>query len=91
MLPPRGVSTAHRIPTKFGRAGNLPNVITHAKYQINWYKIVTLVNGWSFVVNVNENCKHVNVQNVMNESAAVRITWLSNKSKIIYIHLRDLM
>jgi len=35
MLPPRGVSTAYRILTKFGRAGKLPNVITHAKFQIN--------------------------------------------------------
>jgi len=42
MLPPRGVSTAHRIRTKFGRADNLSNLITHAKCQINWYKIVPL-------------------------------------------------
>jgi len=34
-------------PNKFGRASNLPNVITHAKFQINWYKIVTLAKGWS--------------------------------------------
>jgi len=34
MLPPRGVSTAHRIQTKFGSVGNLPNVITQAKCQI---------------------------------------------------------
>jgi len=39
MLPPRGVSTAHRIRTKFGRAGYLPNVTTHARFEINWYKI----------------------------------------------------
>jgi len=31
MLPPRGVSTAQRIRIKFGRAGDLSNVITHAK------------------------------------------------------------
>jgi len=42
MLLPRGVSTAHRIRTNFVRAGNLPNLITHAKFQINWYKVVTL-------------------------------------------------
>jgi len=49
MLPPRCVSTAHRIRTKLGRGGNLPNVITHAKFQINWYKIVTLAKGWSLM------------------------------------------
>jgi len=31
VLPPRGISSAYRIRTKFDRAGNLPNVITHAK------------------------------------------------------------
>jgi len=50
MLPPRGVSIAHRIQTKFGRAGNLPNVITHAVFEINWYKIVTLAKGWIFML-----------------------------------------
>jgi len=35
MLPPCGVSTAHPIRTNFGRAGELPNVITHAKCEIN--------------------------------------------------------
>jgi len=49
MLPPRGVSTANRIQTKFGRAGNFPNVITHAKFQIDLNKIVTLAKGWSFL------------------------------------------
>jgi len=49
MLPPRGVSTAHRTRTNFVRAGNLPNVITHAKCQIDWYKIVSLANSWSFL------------------------------------------
>jgi len=49
MLPPRGVSTAYRIRTTFGMAGNLPNVITHAKCQMYWNKIVTLANGWSFM------------------------------------------
>jgi len=49
MLPPRGVSTAHRIQTKFGRTGKLPNLITHAKFQINCYKIVILAKGWSFM------------------------------------------
>jgi len=47
--PPRGVSTAHRIRTKFGKAGNLPNIIAHAKFQIDWNKIVTLAKGWSFM------------------------------------------
>jgi len=50
MLPPRGVSTAHRTRTNFGRAGDLPNVITHAKCQIKWYKIVNLAKGWSFML-----------------------------------------
>jgi len=49
MSPPHGVSTAHRIRNKFGRAGNLPNVITHAECQIDWNKIVTLAKGWSFM------------------------------------------
>jgi len=35
MLPPRGVSTAHRNQTVFGWAGNLPNIITLAKFEIN--------------------------------------------------------
>jgi len=51
-LSPRGVSTAHRTRTNFVRAGNLPNVIahaTHAKCQIDWYKIVPLANGRSFM------------------------------------------
>jgi len=42
MLTPRGVSTAHWTRTKFGRADNLPDVITHAKFQIDWNKIVSL-------------------------------------------------
>jgi len=33
MLTPRGVSTAHRTRTKFGRAGNLLNVITHGNFK----------------------------------------------------------
>jgi len=45
MLPPRGVSTAPRIRTKFGRACDLPNIITRAKCEINWFKIVTLAKG----------------------------------------------
>jgi len=49
MLPLRGVSTAHRIQPKFGRAGNLPNLITHAKFEINLYKIVNLAKGCSFM------------------------------------------
>jgi len=49
MLSSRGVSTAHRTRTKFVRVGNLPNVITHAKFEINWYKIVPLAKGWSFI------------------------------------------
>jgi len=47
--PPRGVSTAHWTQTKFGRAGNLSNDITHAKFQIDWNKIVTLAKGWIFM------------------------------------------
>jgi len=34
MLPARGVSTAHRTRTNFGKAGNLSNVITHATVEI---------------------------------------------------------
>jgi len=49
MLPPRGVSTAHRTWTNFVRIGNLPNLITHAKFETNWYKIVPLAKGWSFM------------------------------------------
>jgi len=49
MLPPRDGSTAHRTRTKFGKAGNLPNVITPAKFENNWYKIVPLAKGWSFM------------------------------------------
>jgi len=49
MLPTRGVSTANRIQTKFGRAGNLSNLIIHAKLQIDWNKIVTLAKSWSFM------------------------------------------
>jgi len=49
MLPPRGVSTAHRTRTNFVRVGDLPNVITHAKFEINWFKIVPLAKGWSFI------------------------------------------
>jgi len=48
-LPPRGVSTAHRTRTNFGRAGHLPNVITHTKFEINWFQIVTLAKGWSYM------------------------------------------
>jgi len=40
MLTPRVVSTAHRTQTNFVRVGDLPNVITHAKFEINWFKIV---------------------------------------------------
>jgi len=49
MLTPRAVLTAHRTRTKFDRAGNLPNVITRAKFQIDWNKIVPLAKGWSFM------------------------------------------
>jgi len=49
MLTLRGVSTAHRTGTNFVRVGDLPNVITHAKFQINWYKIVPLAKGWSLI------------------------------------------
>jgi len=34
MLPTLDVSTTDRIQTGFGRAGNVPNVITHAKFEI---------------------------------------------------------
>jgi len=49
MLPPRGVSTAHRARTNFVKVGNLPNVIYHAKFEINWYKSVPLAKGWGFM------------------------------------------
>jgi len=49
MLPPRGVSAAHRIRIKFVRAGYLPNFIIHAKFLVDWNKIVTLAKGWSFM------------------------------------------
>jgi len=49
MLTPRGVSTAYQTRTKFDRAFNLPNVITDAKFQIDWTKIVPLAKGWSFM------------------------------------------
>jgi len=49
MLPPCGVSTVHRTQTNFVRVGDLPNVITDAKFDINWYKIVRLAKGWSFM------------------------------------------
>jgi len=35
MLTLRGVSTAHRTRTNFVRVGDLPNVITRAKFEIN--------------------------------------------------------
>jgi len=46
MLTPRGVLTAHQTQTKFGRAGNLSNFITQAKFQIDWNKIVPLAKCW---------------------------------------------
>jgi len=49
MLTPRGVSTTQRTRTHFGRAGNLPNVITYAKFQIDSNKIVPLAKEWSFM------------------------------------------
>jgi len=49
MLTPRGVSTVHQTWTNFVRVGDLPNVITQAKFEINWYKIVPLPKGWSFM------------------------------------------
>jgi len=49
MLPPRGVSTAHRTRSNFVRVGDLPDVIIHAQFEINWYKIVLLAKGWSFM------------------------------------------
>jgi len=50
MLPQHGVSTAPRIQTKFGKADNLPYLITHVKFEINLYKIVSLTKGWSVFV-----------------------------------------
>jgi len=49
MFPPRSVSTAHRTRANFVRVGDLPNVITHAKFEINWYKIVPLAKDWIFM------------------------------------------
>jgi len=43
MLPPAGVTTADRIRTKFDRVGELGNVITHSKLEVNQYIIVTLI------------------------------------------------
>jgi len=48
-VAPRGVSIAHQVQTKFGMAGDLPNVIIPAKCEIIWYQIVTLAKGWSFL------------------------------------------
>jgi len=39
MLTPRGVSTAHWTRTNFVKVGDLPNVITHAKFEINYIKL----------------------------------------------------
>jgi len=49
MLTPRDLSTAHCTQTKLGRTSNLPNIITLAKFQIDWNKIVPLAKGWSFM------------------------------------------
>jgi len=49
MLPLQVVSTNHMIRTKFGRAGDLPNVITHVTNESNWYENVTLAKGCSFM------------------------------------------
>jgi len=49
MLPARGVSTAYRTRTNFVRVGDLTNKITHGKFQIDWYTIVPLAMGWSFM------------------------------------------
>jgi len=49
MLTPRGVSIAYWTRTSFGTAGNLPNVITYAQFQIDCSKIVPLAKGWSFM------------------------------------------
>jgi len=50
MLPQLGVSTAHRIQTKFSRAVHFPNVITHAKFEINWLKNGVFGEGLKFHV-----------------------------------------
>jgi len=47
--PPRGGSISHQTQTKFGGFGNLSNLIAHAKFEINWYKIVPLAEGESFM------------------------------------------
>jgi len=39
MLPPHGVLAAHQTRTNFVRVGDLPDIITHAKFEINWYKM----------------------------------------------------
>ena len=44
--PPRGGATARTIFTKLGRVGETRDVINLAKFQINWFKIVSLVRGW---------------------------------------------
>jgi len=50
MLPPRDVSTAHLTRTNFGGAGDLPNVITDEKFEINWYKSFEFGEGLNFHV-----------------------------------------
>jgi len=60
MLLPRGVSTAQWIRNNFGRAGDLPNVITHAKCEINWYQIVTTADA----INTAKPCQWLINQNL---------------------------
>ena len=43
--PPRGGATADLYPTKLGRIGEPLDVITHDKFEIKRFLIVTLVRG----------------------------------------------
>jgi len=36
-------------PNQISKAGYLPNLITHAKYETDWKKIVTSAMGWNFM------------------------------------------
>jgi len=65
MLPPRGGSTAQQIRTNFGRADNILNVITHAKYEISWYKTVPLAKGWSYMLISTTTADAINTANLL--------------------------
>jgi len=47
--PPCEGATADTNFTKLGRIAETRDVVTGAKVQINWYTIVALAKGWSFM------------------------------------------